>query len=470
MASPWPTTGRPLLWLGRSGAATGVRPRPGGVVTEMKDNRRSPRVPIANRMSRQEAACARRRRCSRRMRWRPAGWRSSATPTSAGTGCARPQRTAFASAYGARARRCERSSPRPADACGGAASPPRPVPGPQGAVVHPIAAATCDLDRALIPGRTPFALPLCIGHECVAEVLATGDQVIAVRPSQRVVVPAPDQLRDLRPRAPRGHTANCTAVPPISVYGFGIGGGHSRIVPDKRASALALGSQPLRTTSGRDGRPRPRSATADRSERAPIGCRHARCLSDAGAVEGAVRTPAPVPTRESGVSLEVLPGTDRRTNPPAKRVLGSVSSMDSPVSPAARRSRSEHELSYSAISASSPYWAISRCSSTLRLRTWSRRGIPSRGRCGRPSGRRVAFFGIPDGARLVRPHERYGLGGVGSESAGRCAHGARKGEGRSGPSPRRVRSYAGQEARDAASRRPTVGFPPAGWRIAPMAT
>jgi alcohol dehydrogenase len=103
--------------------------------------------------------------------------------------------------------------------------PAPPAPGPRGAVVHPIAAATCDLDRALILGRTPFALPLCLGHECVAEVLAVGDQVKTVRPGQRVVVPFQISCGTCGP-CTRGHTANCTAVPPLSMYGFGIGGGH----------------------------------------------------------------------------------------------------------------------------------------------------------------------------------------------------------------------------------------------------
>jgi alcohol dehydrogenase len=99
------------------------------------------------------------------------------------------------------------------------------APGPHGAVVHPIAVATCDLDRALILGRTPFPLPLCIGHECVAEVLAVGGQVTAVRPGQRVVVPFQISCGVCGPCS-RGQTANCAAVPPISMYGFGVGGGH----------------------------------------------------------------------------------------------------------------------------------------------------------------------------------------------------------------------------------------------------
>jgi len=45
-------------------------------------------------------------------------------------------------------------------------SVPRPVlSGPDGALVRPIAVATCDLDRAMMLGRTIFPLPLHLGHE-----------------------------------------------------------------------------------------------------------------------------------------------------------------------------------------------------------------------------------------------------------------------------------------------------------------
>jgi alcohol dehydrogenase len=98
-------------------------------------------------------------------------------------------------------------------------------PGPQGAVVHPIAVATCDLDRALVLGKTPFVLPLCFGHECVAEVLTVGEQVSSVRPGQRVVVPFQISCGTCA-ACTIGHTGNCTGVPPISMYGFGLGGGH----------------------------------------------------------------------------------------------------------------------------------------------------------------------------------------------------------------------------------------------------
>jgi alcohol dehydrogenase len=103
--------------------------------------------------------------------------------------------------------------------------PAPPAPGPDAAVVHPIAAATCDLDRALARGQTPFPLPLHFGHECVAEVLAVGERVGTVRPGDRVIVPFQISCgRCQRCRA--GLTANCESVPPISMYGFGVGGGH----------------------------------------------------------------------------------------------------------------------------------------------------------------------------------------------------------------------------------------------------
>ena len=38
----------------------------------------------------------------------------------------------------------------------------------------PFAMATCDLDRPVGLGATPFPVPLHFGHECVGEVLAVG--------------------------------------------------------------------------------------------------------------------------------------------------------------------------------------------------------------------------------------------------------------------------------------------------------
>jgi alcohol dehydrogenase len=103
--------------------------------------------------------------------------------------------------------------------------PAPPPPGPLGAVVRPLAVATCDLDRPMGLGATPFLAPLHFGHECVAEVLAVGREVTTCRPGQRVVVPF--QISCGACTACRaGRTGNCESVPPISMYGFGVCGGH----------------------------------------------------------------------------------------------------------------------------------------------------------------------------------------------------------------------------------------------------
>jgi alcohol dehydrogenase len=103
--------------------------------------------------------------------------------------------------------------------------PAPPAPGPHAAIVHPIAASTCDLDCALALGATPLPLPLHLGHECIAEVIATGEQVTSVRPGERVIVPFQVSCGDCS-ACQSGHTGNCLSVPPISMYGFGLAGGH----------------------------------------------------------------------------------------------------------------------------------------------------------------------------------------------------------------------------------------------------
>ncbi len=103
--------------------------------------------------------------------------------------------------------------------------PAPPPPGPHGATVHPVAIATCDIDCALALGRTPLLLPLQIGHECVAEVTAVGEQVSTVKVGDRVVVPF--QISCGECSACRiGHTGSCTAVVPLSSYGMGFTTGH----------------------------------------------------------------------------------------------------------------------------------------------------------------------------------------------------------------------------------------------------
>jgi alcohol dehydrogenase len=97
-------------------------------------------------------------------------------------------------------------------------------PGPLGATVHPLAVATCDMDRPIMLGATPFPLPLHLGHECVAEVIAVGDQVRTVSPGDWVVVPFQINCGTCPP-CWLGRTGSCTGVPAVSMYGFGLAGG-----------------------------------------------------------------------------------------------------------------------------------------------------------------------------------------------------------------------------------------------------
>ena len=103
--------------------------------------------------------------------------------------------------------------------------PVPPPPGPLGALVHPIAVATCDMDCPLYMGHLPFLLPLHLGHECVAEVMAIGDGVQGFAVGDRVLVPFQINCGTCPPcRA--GHTGNCVSVLPGSCYGFGLAMGH----------------------------------------------------------------------------------------------------------------------------------------------------------------------------------------------------------------------------------------------------
>lgn len=103
--------------------------------------------------------------------------------------------------------------------------PAPPPPGPDGAIVHPIASSTCDLDCPLVHGATQLPLPLQLGHECVAEVLSVGERVRTVAPGDRVVVPFQINCGVCAP-CRSGLTGSCVGVPPISMYGMGLGAGH----------------------------------------------------------------------------------------------------------------------------------------------------------------------------------------------------------------------------------------------------
>src|SRR5215213_8447078 len=71
------------------------------------------------------------------------------------------------------------------------------------ALVRPLAVATCDLDRMLVRGMTPYEGPLAFGHECVAEVVESS----AFEPGTRVSVPFQVSCGDCE-ACRRGNTGN----------------------------------------------------------------------------------------------------------------------------------------------------------------------------------------------------------------------------------------------------------------------
>jgi alcohol dehydrogenase len=123
----------------------------------------------------------------------------------------RPKMRVLAASPGGRLRWREAPAPR--------------SPKPDGAIVRPIAVATCDIDCPLVMGTTPLTLPLHLGHECVAEVLAVGERVRTVNPNDKVIVPFQINC-GLCLACVAGQTGNCESVPPLSMYGMGVLAGH----------------------------------------------------------------------------------------------------------------------------------------------------------------------------------------------------------------------------------------------------
>jgi threonine dehydrogenase-like Zn-dependent dehydrogenase len=88
------------------------------------------------------------------------------------------------------------------------------------ALVRPVAVATCDLDALIVSGTSPFPPPFPIGHECVAEIVELGDATPGLSAGQLVSVPFQISCGEC-PQCLRGRSANCSAVPFMSTYGFG---------------------------------------------------------------------------------------------------------------------------------------------------------------------------------------------------------------------------------------------------------
>jgi alcohol dehydrogenase len=96
--------------------------------------------------------------------------------------------------------------------------------GPGEALVRPVAVASCDLDKAVVQGATPWNGPFAFGHEFVAEVVAVGAEVQNFRPGQMVVVPFQISCGKCE-RCRRGLTGSCQSVKAGAMYGLAPLGG-----------------------------------------------------------------------------------------------------------------------------------------------------------------------------------------------------------------------------------------------------
>lgn len=90
---------------------------------------------------------------------------------------------------------------------------------PGQALVRPLMVACCDLDVAVCHGRLPLPPGYAVGHEGLAEVVAVGDDVSAVRAGDRVIVPFQINCGSCR-ECRRGVTGSCGSVPLMAAYGM----------------------------------------------------------------------------------------------------------------------------------------------------------------------------------------------------------------------------------------------------------
>lgn len=135
------------------------------------------------------------------------------------------------------------------------------------AIVRPFAAAKCDLDDVYLFnnistklnigsvlgivdkdfhrlfGQNFFKGPFPFGHECVSEVIETGDQVTTVKPGDVVTVPFQISCGSCI-NCSNGVTGSCSSTPAVSTYGFGthlqFGGAISDLIKVPYADAMLL--------------------------------------------------------------------------------------------------------------------------------------------------------------------------------------------------------------------------------------
>jgi threonine dehydrogenase-like Zn-dependent dehydrogenase len=98
-------------------------------------------------------------------------------------------------------------------------APEPQITAPEQAIVRPVAVACCDLDVAVAEGRLPMPPGHAVGHEGVAEIVAVGDGVRAVKVGERVIVPFQINCGTCA-ACRRGVTGSCASLPLMAMYGM----------------------------------------------------------------------------------------------------------------------------------------------------------------------------------------------------------------------------------------------------------
>lgn len=91
---------------------------------------------------------------------------------------------------------------------------------PRGALVRPIAVATCDFDHLLSTGRMSLPGSIALGHEAVGVVQEVGPQVRDIRAGDLVVIPFQVSCGECE-NCRHGLTSACLEVGWLSCYGLG---------------------------------------------------------------------------------------------------------------------------------------------------------------------------------------------------------------------------------------------------------
>ena len=103
------------------------------------------------------------------------------------------------------------------------------------AVVEPVAATTCDLDRAIVAGATPFPGPFDLGHECVARVVELGTDGTdgsGLEVGDLVVVPWHLSCGSCA-TCRAGRPSRCTTTERNAMYGAPLGGRHGGLLSEQ---------------------------------------------------------------------------------------------------------------------------------------------------------------------------------------------------------------------------------------------